>query len=115
MHLPEGLGTRACARLRYPQPLHRPPHICACPFTGSALVTEELKKLSTDELREGGGKYRELLEQRDWEDAMAENAILGEDSSGCSCIWGNPCVAPHACKDWKNRFDVAKQHGWKGF
>ena len=44
-----------------------------------------------------------------------DSAILGEDSSGCSCIWGNPCAMPHACKDWKNRLEVAKKHGWKGF
>lgn len=82
---------------------------------GSELVTQELKKLSAEELREGGAKYRTLLAQRDLEDMMADNAVLGEDSSGCSCMWGNPCAAPHACKDWANRFEVAKKHGWKGF
>ena len=46
---------------------------------------------------------------------MNENAILGEDASGCSCVWGNPCAAPHCCKDWKNRFEIAKKNGWKGF
>ena len=61
---------------------------------------------------------------------------FGEDSSTCSCLYGNPCSSscvqhrltifwrtsmlsyiPHAdnCKDWKNRFEVAKKHGWKGF
>ena len=86
---------------------------------GSALVTAELKKMSAAELKEAGPKYRALLEARDLEDAMGEtevdSAILGEDSSGCSCIWGNPCAMPHACKDWKARFEVAKKHGWKGF
>jgi len=85
--------------------------------SGAALVTAELKKMSAAELKEGGARYRELLAQRDLEDVMGgdDNMILGEDSSGCSCIWGNPCAAPHACKDWKNRFDVATKHGWKGF
>ena len=85
---------------------------------GSALVTAELKKLSPEELKEGGAKYRALLEARDLEDALGGNddaAILGEDSSGCSCIFGNPCAMPHACKDWRNRFEIATKHGWKGF
>ena len=64
-------------------------------------------------------RWHPALEARDLEDAMGEtevdSAILGEDSSGCSCIWGNPCAMPHACKDWKARFEVAKKHGWKGF
>ena len=84
---------------------------------GSSLVTAELKKLTPKELREGGAKYRQLLAERDLEDALGgdEDAILGEDASGCSCIFGNPCAAPHCCKDWKNRYEVATKHGWKGF
>ena len=89
---------------------------------GSALVTAELKKMSAEELREAGPKYRALLEARDLEDALGgggenevDTAILGEDSSGCSCLYGNPCAMPHACKDWRNRFEVAKKNGWKGF
>jgi hypothetical protein len=39
---------------------------------GSALVTAELKNMSADELREGGARYRELLEARDLEDLMGE-------------------------------------------
>ena len=80
-------------------------------------MPEELKKLTPAELREAGPKYRQLLAERDMEDAMndTDNAILGEDASGCSCVWGNPCAAPHCCKDWKNRFEVAKKNGWKGF
>ena len=61
---------------------------------GSALVTAELKKLTAAELKEGGMQYRELLAQRDLEDAMAEDsAILGEDSASCSCLYGNPCAS----------------------
>eukprot|EP00304_Pavlova_gyrans_P002948 CAMPEP_0206060262 /NCGR_PEP_ID=MMETSP1466-20131121/50771_1 /ASSEMBLY_ACC=CAM_ASM_001126 /TAXON_ID=44452 /ORGANISM="Pavlova gyrans, Strain CCMP608" /LENGTH=267 /DNA_ID=CAMNT_0053435601 /DNA_START=34 /DNA_END=837 /DNA_ORIENTATION=- len=37
------------------------------------------------------------------------------DSSSCSCLYGNPCVSAYNCKDWNNRFDVAKRNGWKGF
>ena len=80
-------------------------------------MTAELKKLSAEELREAGPKYKQLLAERDLEDAISggDNAILGEDSSGCSCIWGNPCAMPHACKNWAQRFEIAKANGWKGF
>jgi len=39
---------------------------------------------------------------------------------GCSCIEGNPCTSEcdaqgnTICKDWENRFAVAKAHGWRG-
>ena len=84
---------------------------------GSALVTAELKKLSVEELKEGGAKYRQLLAERDLEDMMSggDDAILGEDKSSCSCLFGNPCVSPNNCKDWRNRYEVAKANGWKGF
>lgn len=38
----------------------------------------------------------------------------GEDKANCSCIEGNPCVSKYNCKDWNNRFEVAKNNGWKG-
>lgn len=38
-----------------------------------------------------------------------------EDKASCSCIEGNPCAVAYNCKDWSNRFEVAKKHGWKGF
>ena len=44
-----------------------------------------------------------------------ENNTMGEDSSTCSCLYGNPCVSAYNCKDWHNRFEVAKRNGWKGF
>lgn len=39
----------------------------------------------------------------------------GTDGASCSCIEGNPCAVPYNCKDWNNRLEVAKKHGWKGF
>ena len=67
----------------------------------------------------------------------------GPKMESCSCIEGNPCADAYCCKDWcaattalaalllsspspsalslaltlrrKNRFEVAKKHGWKGF
>ena len=40
---------------------------------------------------------------------------MGEDRSSCSCVFGNPCASSYNCKDWHNRFEVAKKNGWKGF
>ena len=31
------------------------------------------------------------------------------DSSSCSCLHGNPCAVSYNCRDWDNRFEVAKQ------
>ena len=44
-----------------------------------------------------------------------EDAVMGLDKASCSCLFGNPCAVPENCKDWHNRFDVAKKNGWKGF
>ena len=40
--------------------------------------------------------------------------IVRERMEGCSCIEGNPCMDPYGCKDWTNRYDVAKANGWRG-
>ena len=37
------------------------------------------------------------------------------EEEGCSCLYGNPCMDQYICKDWNNRFAVAKKNGWKGF
>merc|ERR1712194_738251 len=40
---------------------------------------------------------------------------------GCSCLEGNPCASEcdaqgnTVCKDWANRFAVAKANGWIGY
>lgn len=39
----------------------------------------------------------------------------GRAMETCSCIYGNPCVDEYGCKDWTNRYAVAKKNGWKGF
>ena len=41
----------------------------------------------------------------------------GKREEGCSCLVGNPCTEGNRynCKDWNNRFAVAKSNGWKGF
>lgn len=40
--------------------------------------------------------------------------IVRERLEGCSCIEGNPCMDPYGCKDWNNRYEVAKANGWRG-
>ena len=41
-----------------------------CVTSGSAALTRELKGMSVDELREGGERYKALLEARDLEDVL---------------------------------------------
>ena len=31
-----------------------------------------------------------------------------EDRSSCSCLEGNACVEKFCCKDWNNRFKIAR-------
>ena len=52
--------------------------------------------------------------QSDDEGDMSHMATMGEDSSTCSCLFGNPCQSAYSCSDWNNRFEVAKRNGWKG-
>ena len=33
---------------------------------------------------------------------------LAQDNSSCSCVEGNPCAVRYNCKDWENRFKVAR-------
>ncbi len=46
--------------------------------------------------------------------ARSEYAEAGLPES-CSCIEGNPCVDEYGCKDWYNRYAIAKKNGWAGF
>lgn len=42
------------------------------------------------------------------------DGIVRERLESCSCIEGNPCMDAYGCKDWNNRYEVAKAHGWRG-
>ena len=53
--------------------------------------------------------------ERAIEEDKEKNGVVTEKREGCSCIEGNPCLDAYGCKDWSNRFEVAKKHGWKGF
>ena len=41
---------------------------------------------------------------QDTDNIMEQN----EFREGCSCLFGNPCADSYQCKDWKNRFKIAK-------
>jgi hypothetical protein len=43
-----------------------------------------------------------------------DDGLVRDRIENCSCIEGNPCAQPYGCKDWANRFALAKAHGWKG-
>ena len=77
---------------------------------------------------DGDGKQREYVLNVDEDPADAhkprttykaekkdDGLTGGKRGEGCSCVWGNPCAIPDPCKDWQNRFEVAKKNGWKGF
>lgn len=60
-------------------------------------------------------KDMEALQKR-----LETSGVSVEDSKrgrveGCSCLFGNPCVDQYICKNWDNRYSIAKQNGWKGF
>lgn len=57
-------------------------------------------------------KRRAAKEVQD-EDGLSQ--LIVSKSENCSCIEGNPCMDRYCCKDWNNRFEVAKKNGWKGF
>jgi hypothetical protein len=80
---------------------------------------------------EGGQTYWAMVEEDNAEKAAFEerqakkavpiytgksddDVIVREKVEGCSCIWGNPCMDSSCCRDWNNRYDVAKSHGWRG-
>ena len=52
-------------------------------------------------------------------ETYAQNRLVNDAAymvpESCSCLYGNPCVDEYSCRDWNNRFAVAKANGWKGF
>jgi len=43
------------------------------------------------------------------------DSLRANRKEGCSCLFGNPCADNTVCENWKDRFEVAKKNGWKGF
>ena len=59
----------------------------------------------------GGGMVMPLSHIAGIADAVGgedEVVAANEDRGNCSCLEGNPCVEKYCCKDWKNRFKIAK-------
>jgi hypothetical protein len=59
-----------------------------------------------------GAKKRAAREEQE---ALGLSIATGGKAESCSCIEGNPCLDKYNCKDWENRYVVAKNNGWKGF
>jgi hypothetical protein len=97
------------------------PEDAAGNFLISSITTEYWVHIEEDpkekaEYEKRQAEYsKEVAERRAKEDADAENGIVKTKTESCSCIEGNPCVDKYCCKDWDNRYAVAKKNGWKGF
>lgn len=46
--------------------------------------------------------------------SMGINTTHSSRAESCSCIEGNPCMDRYGCKNWENRYEIAKKNGWKG-
>ena len=77
--------------------INKPPGHLVCFLLGEPMPEEEKGPPSIKELLEGSGGKKE--------EARTE---------GCSCIYGNPCTDQYICKNWNDRFEVAKANGWDG-
>lgn len=70
------------------------------------IEKEIYEKLSDMQLKQAVNK-RQVDEQN--------QQICSIKQESCSCIEGNPCIDKYCCKDFENRYEIAKKHGWKGF
>ncbi|EAR82128.1 hypothetical protein TTHERM_01298510 (macronuclear) [Tetrahymena thermophila SB210] len=79
--------------------------------TFSGLITGETYglQIEEDDAAEAQRESKAFVAEK------KEDKLRGERKEGCSCLYGNPCVDSGVCNDWKNRFEVAKKNGWKGF
>ena len=79
------------------------------------VVEEDSEEARKSEERQAQFLELKKKEKDEEEKNAARNVGKGEKMESCSCIEGNPCADAYCCKDWKNRFEVAKKNGWKGF
>lgn len=63
-----------------------------------------LKKLNDEDLRRHFLGYG--LEAMESMISHIHDAMTN-DRSSCSCIYGNPCLQPDNCDNWKDRFRIA--------
>ena len=79
-------------------------------------VEEESKAKQEYEERQEKKAAENAKKRAQQEAAEADGMIITKTKlESCSCIEGNPCLDKDCCKDWNNRFEVAKKFGWKGF
>ncbi|KAJ1445824.1 hypothetical protein M885DRAFT_548733 [Pelagophyceae sp. CCMP2097] len=67
-------------------------------------------------LKEYAKKSKQMVsEMHDDTAPKGEDGEYGKQgiAESCSCVHGNPCVDEYGCKDWANRFNVARDNGWK--
>jgi hypothetical protein len=38
-----------------------------------------------------------------------DDGVMVQDGASCSCVEGNPCAVKYNCKNWANRFEVARK------
>lgn len=85
------------------------------------LVDDEVYYVYVEEEAEQKARDEAIMRQRlkQSEDPVLTNKADKRDDGRvletCSCIYGAPCIDEYGCKDWTNRFAIAKQNGWKGF
>jgi hypothetical protein len=83
------------------------------------VVEEDQKEKEEYEARQAARIAENTKKRAEQEAAEAEGGdllvIRKEKVESCSCIEGNPCIDPYCCKDFPNRYEVAKRNGWKGF
>eukprot|EP00943_MAST-04B_sp_MAST-4B-sp1_P000214 g214.t1 len=71
---------------------------------GEKFVAKTISKVKYDDTLANNAKDYDRNDSSTWSSTGGET---------CSCLYGNPCVDQYVCSDWKNRFEIAKQNGWK--
>ena len=68
-------------------------------------------KIPTINNFDGEGVQVEFAKVEKQELLKHDNGGVGmvQDSASCSCIEGNPCAVKYNCKDWANRYEVARK------
>ena len=93
--------------------------------TFQRLEADKVYYVQVEEESKAKQEYEERQEKKAAENAKKRAQQEAAEADGltitktkmesCSCIEGNPCLDRMCCKDWENRFEVAKKFGWKGF
>jgi hypothetical protein len=79
---------------------------------GETFVPKTTSKVSYDEA-EGCSEPSEYdrNDPKTWSTCGGDPSFRSKET--CSCLYGNPCVDQYECRDWNNRFEVAKKNGMK--